>query len=212
MLMMRLVCFGDSICYGYGARPGTGWAARLATALADLPRPITVVNAGVSGDTTADALRRMREDVEKRLPDAVYVQFGLNDCSFWCGQHGHPWIALDDYLANMREIVDRSFGCGSRMVFVATNHPVGGNPPPFGTSEYQDLVVAYNEALRKTFPPESEQGLFLVDLERLIRQRTDIDPKTLVLDDGVHLSEAGNHLYFELLLPILTDRLLSGQN
>ena len=25
---MHLVCFGDSICYGYGARPGEGWVAQ----------------------------------------------------------------------------------------------------------------------------------------------------------------------------------------
>ena len=75
---MHLVCFGDSICYGYGARPGEGWVAQMTRMLATLREPVAVTNAGVSGDTTEDGLRRMQWDVERHHPNAVFVQFGLN--------------------------------------------------------------------------------------------------------------------------------------
>ena len=74
---MHFVCFGDSICYGYGARPGEGWVAQMTRMLATLREPVAVTNAGVSGDTTEDGLRRMQWDVERHHPNAVFVQFGL---------------------------------------------------------------------------------------------------------------------------------------
>ena len=46
---MHFVCFGDSICYGYGARPGEGWVAQMTRMLATLREPVAVTNAGVSG-------------------------------------------------------------------------------------------------------------------------------------------------------------------
>ncbi len=39
---MHLVCFGDSICYGYGARPGEGWVAQMTRMLATLREPVAV--------------------------------------------------------------------------------------------------------------------------------------------------------------------------
>ena len=98
---MHLVCFGDSICYGYGARPGEGWVAQMTRMLATLREPVAVTNAGVSGDTTEDGLRRMQWDVERHHPNAVFVQFGLNDASFWYTSVGRPLVGFRTYLANM---------------------------------------------------------------------------------------------------------------
>mgnify|MGYP002167328164 CR=1 FL=1 len=91
---MHLVCFGDSICYGYGARPGEGWVAQMTRMLATLREPVAVTNAGVSGDTTEDGLRRMQWDVERHHPNAVFVQFGLNDASFWYTSVGRPLVGF----------------------------------------------------------------------------------------------------------------------
>lgn len=119
---MHLVCFGDSICYGYGARPGEGWVAQMTRMLATLREPVAVTNAGVSGDTTEDGLRRMQWDVERHHPNAVFVQFGLNDASFWYTSVGRPLVGFRTYLANMGEIIQRSFRSGAHTVFLATNH------------------------------------------------------------------------------------------
>lgn len=110
---MHLVCFGDSICYGYGARPGEGWVAQMTRMLATLREPVAVTNAGVSGDTTEDGLRRMQWDVERHHPNAVFVQFGLNDASFWYTSVGRPLVGFRTYLANMGEIIQRSFRSGA---------------------------------------------------------------------------------------------------
>ena len=69
---------GDSLTAGYGLRADEALPVRLLAWLAQLGSPATVVNAGVSGDTMADGLRRMPRDVaaETRL---CIVALGAND-------------------------------------------------------------------------------------------------------------------------------------
>ncbi|MBI3118467.1 MAG: hypothetical protein HYZ00_07260, partial [Candidatus Hydrogenedentes bacterium] len=69
-----IVCFGDSITHGYGASPGRDYPARLAELLGT-----PVINAGVDGDTTASALKRLEEDVLIEEPRLVIVELGGND-------------------------------------------------------------------------------------------------------------------------------------
>lgn len=189
---MHLVCFGDSICRGYGARPGEGWAAQMARLFASLPSPITVTNAGVSGNTTEDALRRLKRDVERHRPDAVYVQFGLNDASFWGRPAGSPLVSLEPYLANMGEIIRRCLRCGARIVFLATNHPVASHLDFPGADLYRRNVRDYNGNLRRVF--SGLPGLTFIDMERHITEQIP-DPDTLLAPDGVHLNRAGNDFY-----------------
>ena len=84
--------------------------------LATLREPVAVTNAGVS-DTTEDGLRRMQWDVERHHPNAVFVQFGLNDASFWYTSVGRPLVDFRTYLANMGEIIQRSFRSGAHTIF-----------------------------------------------------------------------------------------------
>ena len=63
-----MVCFGDSLTAGVGARPGEDIASRLGAALGR-----AVVNAGVSGDTTSDALARVAADVLVHRPGIVVI-------------------------------------------------------------------------------------------------------------------------------------------
>jgi len=72
--LSNIVCFGDSITYGYGAETGEDYPSGLAELSG-----AAVVNAGLSGDTTTRALGRMEEAVLKYEPELVIVQFGAND-------------------------------------------------------------------------------------------------------------------------------------
>ena len=69
-----IICFGDSLTRGLGAAPGHDYPSLLAEALGR-----DVINAGVNGDTTRDALQRLTADVLARTPQLVIVQFGGND-------------------------------------------------------------------------------------------------------------------------------------
>lgn len=199
-----MVFFGDSICAGYRAQPGQGWVERLAGQMPD----IRAVNSGVSGETTSDALRRFEPAVAVHKPAVVYIQFGLNDASWWCRQVGRPWLTEQEYILNMVDIVARSVQCGAREVFVATNHPVMQSAPEVeGAPSYPAVVRQYNEALRRQFQTASEAvNVLLIDMETAITSNG--QPPAQFLDpDGVHLSEAGNVFYAQTVGGILMNRL-----
>jgi len=69
-----IICFGDSLTAGTGATAGRDYPAQLAALIG---RP--VVNAGVPGNTTADALARLNNDVLNRSPRIVIITLGGND-------------------------------------------------------------------------------------------------------------------------------------
>jgi acyl-CoA thioesterase-1 len=76
-----IVAFGDSLYAGYGLKPGEAWPAKLEKALWARGINARVVNAGVSGDTTAAARQRLAFvlDAQPRQPDLVAVGLGGND-------------------------------------------------------------------------------------------------------------------------------------
>ena len=76
-----ILAFGDSLIAGYGLPAGASFPAQLERRLRDRHPTARVVNAGVSGDTTADALRRLPRALSglDRRPDLAIVQLGPND-------------------------------------------------------------------------------------------------------------------------------------
>jgi acyl-CoA thioesterase-1 len=76
-----VVAFGDSLYAGYGLGPKDSFPAKLEQALKAKGMEVTISNAGVSGNTTAEALRRLSFTLEgfDRKPDLVMVNLGGND-------------------------------------------------------------------------------------------------------------------------------------
>lgn len=75
---LRLLALGDSLTAGYGLAPQDGFTAQLERALTKAGMRVKVLNAGVSGDTTAGGLARLDWALGER-PDAVLVELGAND-------------------------------------------------------------------------------------------------------------------------------------
>ena len=76
-----ILALGDSLFAGYGLGPGQSYPAHLETALKARGLPVRIVNAGVSGDTTADGLARLKFTLasQPRAPDLVLLCLGGND-------------------------------------------------------------------------------------------------------------------------------------
>jgi lysophospholipase L1-like esterase len=70
----NIICFGDSLTFGYGALPGQDYPTELGKMLT-----IPVINSGIDGDTTIEAMGRLRSDVLEREPILVIIEFGGND-------------------------------------------------------------------------------------------------------------------------------------
>jgi len=100
-----IVCFGDSITFGYGAEQGEDYPSILAKMTG-----LAVVNAGIDGDTTVEALKRLDADVLQRDPFLVIVEFGGNDFL--------RKIPLETTVANLRQIVERIQAKGKMVALV----------------------------------------------------------------------------------------------
>ena len=68
-----LLCFGNSITEGWGVRHNESWPSLIQRSL-----PFQVHNAGISGETSADGLRRVEDTLAAR-PTWCIIEFGIND-------------------------------------------------------------------------------------------------------------------------------------
>jgi lysophospholipase L1-like esterase len=106
-----IICFGDSLTYGTGAGPGMDYPSQLSKMIG---RP--VINAGVPGDTTAGALKRLEQDVLSRSPDLVLITLGGNDL-----KNG---VTKDIAFKNLKRIVDSIQGQGARVIIGGIKFPM----------------------------------------------------------------------------------------
>ena len=103
----NVIAFGDSLTEGYRVDPGQGWPEQLS---AIVGRPI--LNRGVSGNTTADALARLERDVLAEDPRVVLVCLGGNDML--------RQMPADQQFENLRTIVRRIQGKGALVILIGT--------------------------------------------------------------------------------------------
>jgi acyl-CoA thioesterase-1 len=75
---IKIAILGDSLTAGFGVKPAESFPARLDVALKTQGRNVTVLNHGVSGDTTAGGLDRIDWMMADK-PDIVLVELGAND-------------------------------------------------------------------------------------------------------------------------------------
>jgi acyl-CoA thioesterase-1 len=110
-----VVFLGDSITRGYGLREEEAFPSLAAAALG-----IPVVNAGVSGDTTAAALARLDRDVLAHRPRLTLVELGGNDYL--------RRVPLEQTLANLDAIVERLIADGGMVLILHVSVGVMGDP------------------------------------------------------------------------------------
>jgi acyl-CoA thioesterase I len=132
-----IVAFGDSLTAGYGVASGDSYPARLQRRLDELGYRYRVVNAGVSGDTTAGGLRRVSW-VLNGHPDLVILELGGND--------GLRGLDIDQTRANLEGIILRLKQAGVITVLAGMKLP-----PNYGRdyttrfeSMYRDLATQHD--------------------------------------------------------------------
>jgi len=108
---ISIICFGDSLTFGTGAAAGMDYPTQLSKMIA---KP--VINAGVPGDTTARALKRLQRDVLSRSPDMVLITLGGNDL-----KNG---VAKNIAFKNLKRIVESIQGQGARVIIGGLKFPM----------------------------------------------------------------------------------------
>ena len=136
-----IVAFGDSLTYGTGADTQTAYPAVL-SALIDR----TVINAGVPGETTSEALTRLPEVLAQHHPKLVLVCLGGNDML-----RKVPVSTIEHNLRSMIRIIQTS---GTAVVLIGVPEPsLFGGAPAFYATLAEELKLPYegevfNEVLR----------------------------------------------------------------
>lgn len=113
MSVSRIVCFGDSLTWGVGAANGKDYPARL-----EKMTGIEILNTGVPGNTTADGLDRLEEDVLAFDPDVVLITLGGNDLKNRLG--------VDTAQANLIRMIQRIQATGAMVVLGGIDIPLYG--------------------------------------------------------------------------------------
>ena len=115
----RVVFLGDSLTAGLGVESDQAYPALVGAQLKAAGVDATIVNAGVSGDTTAGGLRRL-DWLLKQKPSIVVVGLGAND--------GLRGLDVDSSAANLRQIVERSRAAGADVLLLGMMIPTNYGP------------------------------------------------------------------------------------
>jgi acyl-CoA thioesterase-1 len=173
-----IVALGDSLTAGFGVAPEQAWPALVEVRLRRDGYPYRVVNAGVSGDTTAGGLRRV-DWVLRNRPEVAVVALGAND--------GLRGLGTEAMQANLLAIVERLRGAGARVLVAGMQVP-----PNYG--------AAYARAFRAVFPDVARRtGSTLMPF---LLDGVAADPR-MNLADGIHPNAAGHHAIAERVWPHL---------
>ena len=176
---VHLMILGDSLTAGYGLPPQDGFQARLAAALKARGADVVLVDAAVSGDTSADAAARLDWALGGGEVDAALVELGGND-----GLRG-----LDPALMehNLNHILDT---LQAKHIPVLLSGMI--SPPNLGTA-YGDRFAAVFARLGKR-PGVLYDPFFL---EGLVGHPEDAQA------DGIHPNSAGVAIEVKRLLPLI---------
>ncbi len=157
-----VLVLGDSLSAAYGIAPEQGWVALLDARLATAARPRKVVNASISGETTAGGLARLPSLLAEHRPALVVLELGAND-----GLRGLP---LASARANLSQMLAAIRAAGAQALLVGIELPVNYGPQ-------------YRDGLRSLY--RDLAGEFNVPLVPVLLEGVARDP-ALMQDDGLH--------------------------
>lgn len=133
-----IVAFGDSLTFGTGAAENESYPAVLGELIGR-----RVIRAGVPGEVTAQALRRLPQIVEEHQPKLVIVCIGGNDLL--------RRLAAAETKANLRSIVTSLKDKGIGVVLIGVPQPaLFADPPPFYAEVAQELKIPYDAVAVKS--------------------------------------------------------------
>jgi acyl-CoA thioesterase-1 len=136
-----LLIVGDSLSAAYGIPVESGWVALLQQQLATQHPDWKIVNASISGDTTANARARMPQAISTHQPDIVVLELGGND-----GLRGLSLQAMHDNLAAMIEMAQAQHA-GILLIGVDLPPNYGPHYTEKFRAVYQTLAADYQVAL-----------------------------------------------------------------
>lgn len=171
-----VLVLGDSLSAGYGLKDGQSWVTLLADKLGDKHK---VVNASVSGDTTANGLTRLPSALAQHKPDIVIIELGGND-----GLRGQPLGLIEK---NLSALISRSQKAGATVVLAGMQIL-----PNYGPRYTGGFSALYGKLAR-----QHQTALVPFLLEGIGGQAT------LMQADGIHPTAEAQPTIVANVLPVL---------
>ncbi|KFJ92773.1 arylesterase [Pseudomonas oleovorans] len=174
-----LLVVGDSISAAFGLDSRQGWVALLEKRLSEEGFEHSVVNASISGDTSAGGAARLSALLAEHKPELVIIELGGND-----GLRGQPPAQLQQNLASM---VEQSQQAGAKVLLLGMKLP-----PNYG--------VRYTTAFAQVFTDLAEQKQ--VSLVPFFLEGVGGVPG-MMQADGIHPAEAAQEILLDNVWPTL---------
>jgi acyl-CoA thioesterase I len=163
-----ILVFGDSISAGYGlTHVDQGWVALLQTRLRSQEYGYQVVNASVSGETTAGGLARLPRALMLHQPKIVILELGGND--------GLRALPIAQMRANLTQMVELAMAAGAKVLLLGMRMP-----PNYGPDYTEQFRLCYSELARDKKLP----------LVPFLLNDIALHPE-LMQADGIHPNELG---------------------
>jgi acyl-CoA thioesterase-1 len=177
-----ILVVGDSLSAEYGLKRGTGWVALLEQRLAREKIAAKVVNASISGDTTAGGRSRLPALLAQHHPTHVVLELGGNDAL-----RGLALASTEDNLAFMTEAAQKA---GARVLLVGMQVP-----PNYGSDYTRRFAALFAKVAR-----EHQAGL----VPFLLAGVADApNARALFQSDGIHPRSEAHPRILENVWPAL---------
>lgn len=181
-----ILVVGDSLSAEYGIARGSGWVALLEQRLAAQKIAARVVNASVSGDTTAGGRSRLPALLAEHKPTHVVIELGGNDAL-----RGLP---LASTRANLAEMTRAARTAGARVLLVGMQVP-----PNYGRRYADDFAALFGEVARA-------EGAALVPF--LLKGVADSpEAESLFQNDRIHPNAQAHPIMLDNVWPVLRRQL-----
>lgn len=174
-----ILVFGDSLSAGYGLARADGWVALLDARLKDRDADMTIVNASVSGETTAGGRARFDAALDRTDPDIVILELGGND--------GLRALPVADMKANLVAMIDAARDADSKILLLGMRIPAN-----YGKRYSEQFHSAFNEIAQTknmAYVP-----FFLAPIA---------DDRSNFQDDGIHPNAAAQPAMLDAVWPTL---------
>jgi len=168
-----ILVFGDSLSAAYGIAAKRGWVALLAERLQRERLDYNVVNASISGETTAGGVSRLPRALAQHKPAVVILALGAND-----GLRGLPVAEMKKNLAAM---IGMSRRAGAQVLLVGMRVPP--NYGPEYTRDFEAAFAALARARKLALAPFLLEGM--------------ADDLRLFQPDRIHPTEGAQPLLLE---------------
>ncbi|MBU1198963.1 MAG: hypothetical protein KKF46_08495 [Nanoarchaeota archaeon] len=204
--MHGILTFGDSIVFGRGEKPGTGWVGRLKNYFEEQDFYHAVYNMGIPGDTTSDLLARFEIESKSRIHyfhtgDKYIIMFGIgtNDARCINNPENHQ-TEPDKFRKNIISLISKAKKHTKNIVFIGLLPVDESITNPYEDTYFTNkLQKQYNDIIKECCKQENIEFIDLFD------DWINIDYKVL-LDDGLHPNSEGYEKMYEQIKEFLVEK------